>query len=113
MELKVFTAYGVVSSVYHCNKGEGLLPHGHPPGVTHGHIVIAGSVRLGIAGEPERIVDPLNGYIELPADKMHSLIAAQDGTIFINPMREKYAAVGAAPPAPRENLVLMRDIPEG
>lgn len=87
MRVNAAMAYGVISSVYVCKKGEGLPWHDHKhQKVTHGHCVVVGSTLLEIEGELPRTMQPKDMNVELAWDKRHQITALEDDTVFVNMM---------------------------
>lgn len=117
MEQRGFVFNGVLVPIFVCDRGEGLPWHAHPPGISHGHYVLKGSTQVNVEGEPSKIYTVASGYIQLPADKHHSITALENGTIFINPEKTRGEPAGDGRPysigtcAPPPATTLYRDIP--
>jgi hypothetical protein len=110
MRVSTITAYGTLSSVYYCDKGEGLPWHGHGPDSTHGHKVIVGSTVCEIEGDKDIITTADAQNFELPVGKRHQITALENGTIFVNIASYAPAEIDPnIPKVPHVNRVLMAD----
>lgn len=76
---------GATMSVFHANKGEGLLRHEH----TYAHLTMchAGSCVIRKEGI-EKIIDKNTQPINLKAAEWHEIEALEDGTVFVNVFAE-------------------------
>jgi len=76
---------GATMSVFHANKGEGLLRHEH----TYAHLTMchAGSCVIRKEGI-EKVITKDTKPINLKANEWHEIEALEDGTVFCNVFSE-------------------------
>jgi hypothetical protein len=76
-----FTYDGVVLSVYHANKGEGLVKHEHH--YAHATVCNSGSCIVRKEGK-ELIMTKHTQPVNLLGGEWHEIEALEDGTVFVN-----------------------------
>jgi quercetin dioxygenase-like cupin family protein len=81
----IFNYNGVISSVYHASKNEGLPKHQHI--WSHATICHNGSCIIRMEGK-EKVIDKHSGAFNLPANKWHEIEALEDDTVFVNVFSE-------------------------
>lgn len=76
-----FTFAGAVHTVYHCNKGDGLVRHSHE----YAHVTSCHNGRIIIRKEGKEIfLDKHSKPVILSAGEWHEIEALEDGTVFEN-----------------------------
>ena len=81
----MLTYDGAVISVYHANKGEGLVKHEH----MYAHLTMCHAGSCIIRKENiEKIVNKDTQPINLKEKEWHEIEALEDGTVFVNVFAE-------------------------
>ena len=76
---------GATLSVFHANKGEGLIAHAH----AYSHLTVCHSGSCIIRKENvEKVIDKYTQPINLKAAEWHEIEALEDGTVFVNVFAE-------------------------
>jgi quercetin dioxygenase-like cupin family protein len=80
-----FAYAGAQFNVYHADKGEGLPSHEHV--WNHATVCHAGSCIVRVKGK-EIVMTAQTQPIDLPANFPHEIEALEDGTVFVNILKE-------------------------
>ena len=81
-----FTYDGARLNIYHVDKGEGLLMHGH----TYSHAIMcnAGSCLVTLENGKSIVMTKDTIPVNLPAGIQHEIEALEDETVFVNVFAE-------------------------
>jgi hypothetical protein len=81
-----FLYNGVQVNIFHANKGEGLLMHGHS--FSHATMCNSGSCRITLENGKTKVVDKKSIPVNLLAEIQHEIEALEDNTVFVNVFAE-------------------------
>jgi quercetin dioxygenase-like cupin family protein len=80
-----FSYEGVQITVYHADKGEGLIKHSHE--YSHASVCHSGSIIIRKEGK-ELVMTKDTQPVNLKAGEWHEIEALEDGTVFVNVFAE-------------------------